>query len=195
MERRDKSDKIEAVAEWTLRIIDAHGIEGTSVARVGRAASVSRPWMYKYIGRGKEALIETAARRFGRLIAGLDRRPRVDSRENWVHDTMANTRSLFLNTRERPWLLRIYYRYKGTRTVLGQVIEDLESRYLEAHTQEIALVWSMPAAEARILAESLMAARLGMAHRYQYREEVDEEDRERFFSLLRRWLSGISPAR
>ncbi|MCA9755344.1 MAG: TetR/AcrR family transcriptional regulator [Candidatus Eisenbacteria bacterium] len=193
MEQRDKSEKVEAVAEWTLRIIDAHGLDGVSIARVARAASVSRPWMYKYVGRGKEELIEVAVRRFGMLISGLDRRPRLDSRENWVHDTMANTQRLFLNSRERPWMLRLYYRFKGTHTVLGEVIADLESRYLGAHTREIAEVWGMPEEESRILAESLMAARLGMAHRYQYREEVEEDDRGRFFALLRRWLSGISP--
>ena len=38
MEQRDKSEKVEAVAEWTLRIIDAHGLDGVSIARVARAA-------------------------------------------------------------------------------------------------------------------------------------------------------------
>jgi len=192
---REKSEKIEAVAEWTLRIIDTHGLDSLSFARVARAAHVSRAWLYKYIGRTKEELMIVAIRRFGRLISGLDRRPRTDSKENWVHDTMANTQSLFLQSRERPWMLRIYYRYKGSNTVLGEVILDLESRYLDSHTREIAHVWSLPEDESRILAEALMAARLGMAHRYQYRkEDVEEDDRSRFFALLRRWLGDISPA-
>ena len=194
MERREKAEKVETVAEWTLRIIDAHGLDVVSISRVARAARVSRPWLYKYIGRGKEELVEAAARRFGLLLSGVDRRPSVESRGAWVHDTMANTQQLFVIARERPWLLRLYYRYKGTRNVLGQVIDDLEARYLAAHTREIAHVWAMSEEESRILAEALMAARLGMAHRYQYRDEVEPGDRNRFFALLRRWLGDLSPS-
>ena len=193
MKEHGKPEKVETVAEWTLRIIDAHGLDALSISRVARAAGVSRPWLYKYVGGTKQDLIVLAARRYGNLLSGLDRRPRTDSRDNWVHDTMANTQQLFLRTRELPWILRIYYRYKGTNTVLGGVILDLEGRYLDAHTREISKVWNSPVEESRIIAESLMAARLGMAHRYQYREEVDEGDRSRFFSLLRRWLSELTP--
>ena len=195
MKEREKAEKIECVAEWTLRIIDVHGLESLSFARVARAARVSRPWLYKYIGRSKDELVEVAARRYGNLVAGADRRPSLGSREEWIHDTMSNTQRLFVHTRERPWMLRIYYQYKGTNTTLGHVILDLETRYLDTHTREISHVWDMPEDEARIFAESLMAARLGMAHRYQNRpEDVGEDDRSRFFGLLRRWLSGISPA-
>lgn len=189
---RDKAQKMTDVAEVTLRIVDRLDLSAISFARVARDAKVSRPWLYKYVGKTKDDLIQMAARRFGLYLAGLElRSPRTDNLDAWVEETCSGTQRLFRDVAERPWMLRLYFRFKGTPTVIGKVIAEIEARYTATQTKELCEVFRRGPAEMGWLAQTLVGMRLGLAFKLAVDDFVEKEREDEFLALMERWLRSL----
>ena len=164
---RDKTAKLEAVAECIARLLIQHGPERVTHARVARAGGVSRAWLYKYLGAAREDLLRFTAVHFGNLLAEFDERPRTSSKAEWLSDTLDGLRSLTGHAERHPWVLPLYFRYVGTNTHLGRIIGELEITYIETPTDEMRRALNLDPATARWAAELLFCARMALAHRHQ----------------------------
>ena len=162
-----KSEKIKRVAGATLNIIWQGGIRSLNPTRVARSAKVSRPWIYKYIGGSKDALMENAVDYFGRLYARVDLRFDGNSVEHWMNEEMKVLDENFDLTEECPWILPLYYNFKGSQTAIGRGIEKIEKEYLRKKTDEVKKLIRVSEPTCRLIAELMLTYRLATVHRWQ----------------------------
>ena len=187
-----KDAKMVAVAGAIARIVLAQGPSAATYAQVARAAHVSRPWLYKYIGRDREDLLRFVADHFGAKLADLDVRPRTDSSEHWITDSVAGVEQMLASAQRAPWVLPLYFRYVGSDTPLGQCIERVEKRYLSVATGEMQRAIQLPAEHAAWVAELFHATRMGIVHRQLLIGFCPPAQAHLLRRQLERWLSTFA---
>lgn len=187
----DKLGKMERVAEHTLRLVLRHGLDAITHAKVARAAGVSRPWLYKYIGRERSDLVASAADHFGLRLAELDQRPRCDTRAHWTADSVEGLATMVQHAARAPWVLPLYYRHIGTGDPIGERIAELERRYLDASTLELTRAGIASGPRARTIAELVHAMRIGLVHRHQLTGLCGDGDLRLTSSVFERWLVSL----
>lgn len=182
---------MERVAEHTARIVLRHGLDGVTHAKVARAAEVSRPWLYKYIGRDRPSLVDFMVTHFGVRLAELDDRPRCDSRAHWEDDSVAGLQVMARHAAAAPWVLPLYFRHVGQDNPVGVRIAEIERRYLQTAVHELTQVGVADRASAPTLAELIHAMRLGIVHRHQLLGIAGDAELTRSADVFRRWLHGL----
>jgi AcrR family transcriptional regulator len=191
MSADEKEHKVEAVAAATAKLLWQHGLEGVTHARLARASGVSRAWLYKYLGNEKEDLLRFVTEHFGAMLAKFQTRPRVDSKENWIDDTVQGVFVLIVQAQQFPWVMPLYYRYVGTDSELGRCIAEIEERYLDTATIEIAKVFGMPETRARWAAELMLTLRACIAYRQSLTGFVAMNQLEELRKLLQSWSRAL----
>jgi len=184
----EKSQKVRRVAAATLNIIWQSGIRSLNPTRVARSAKVSRPWIYKYIGGSKEALMASSIDFFGRMYANIDRIQSDEDSDSWMKREMEDLKKNFRLAEECPFLLPVYYHFKGSKTTLGAGIDKVESEYLKRKAQQIKRIVGTSEASSKLIAELMMTYKLATVHRWQTGElkkiMSEEELSQRLMKLL-----------
>jgi len=162
----DKAERFERVAEVALKLIEKHGLERLTIAQVARTAKVSRSWIYKYVGSSQTDLVQFAVDHFGRILASIDRRDNPKDPKAWIESALSGTVDLFNRASSHPWLVILYFRYRGTPTVPGRRIDQIEKQYVRVFAQEVQEALGFGANYAAFLATSIMAVRMGLVHQW-----------------------------
>jgi len=162
----DKQKKLDRVAKSIMSIIVRFGFENLTPSRLARAAQVSRPWVYKYIGGSKDTLSNFAVDYFGKLLAQLDSAAKPPSVSFFQNDEMKRLHNALLFAEEHPEVIQIYYRYKGTPTSLGKAIEKVEDQYRTAKVFQIKETFKVAQDEAEIYTEILSSLKMGLCHKW-----------------------------
>ncbi len=183
-----KAEKMVRVSEFTLKIIHQHGLEGLTHSPLARAAGVSRPWLYAYVGKTKEALIQLAVKHFGQVYAQVDNPPRCQDERNWIDHQISGLRNSLKQVVDYPWIMPIYFRYRCTETTLGKFIVDAEKLYLKREVAELQNALKINATDARVVAELDTAFKLGLQHRWAVTSLSKDVDPEFVLKLGRIWL-------
>ena len=126
---RNKLLKQNIVAEKILILLAQQGTQAVTHAKLARAAKVSRPWLYKYIGSSKNDLLEFAVAFFGRIYAELDCSISVRTPKQWVEEQMRGFNQQMDDSTKYPWILAIYFRFSGQRDIVGRAIAVIEKKY------------------------------------------------------------------
>lgn len=162
-----KSDKFESVAHAVLELIHQSGISGVTHTKVARASQVSRPWIYKYVGKSSEDLISFAADYFGKKLLQLGQTGRNANSDTELTELSLSTTWIlmeqFTNWKE---VLPLYFRYSGSKNALGKVIAEIEEKQLSEMAKSLAKNFKTTPKEARLTAELIMAMRMGVGFRY-----------------------------
>jgi len=188
---RDKTGKMEGVAGQIARLILHHGVDAVTHARVARGSGVSRPWLYKYVGRERAELLEFMARHFGLRLAELDQRPSTASRARFIEDTVEGLCTMARLAAAAPWVLPLYYRYVGSEGRLGECVAEIEARYLALSERELVAAKVVEPARARLVAELIHAARLGIVHRHLTRGLPLDGPEAAAAQTFRGWLESL----
>jgi len=179
-----KADRSERAAEAALILIEKFGLKRLTIAQVARLSKVSRPWIYKYIGSSQRDLIDFAVDHFGRLMADLDRRSDPKSPNQWISSALSGTRHIFEVASARPWLVSLYFRYRGTSTVPGKRIAILEAEYLRVFARETKESLGFSERYSLFLAQSITAVRMGLAHQWVSSPKQDSAQLEKLLELV-----------
>jgi AcrR family transcriptional regulator len=191
MSADEKEQKVEAVAAATAKLLWQHGVEGVTHARLARASGVSRAWLYKYVGNEKEDLLRFVTEHFGAMLGKFQTRPRLDSKDNWIDDSVQGAFVLMVQAQQFPWVMPLYFRYLGTDSELGRCIAEVEQRYLDTSTVEIMKVFDMPESRARWIAELMLTVRTGIAYRQALKGFVPMSQLEDLRKLLQTWSRAL----
>jgi len=162
----DKQKKLDRVAKSILSIVVRFGFENLSPSRLSRAAGVSRPWVYKYIGGSKEALSAFAIEYFGKLLVRLDTGAKPNSVEFFRDDEIARLQNALGFAETHSEVIQVYYRFKGTPTSLGKAIEKVETEYRQAKIFQIKETFKVSEVEAEIYTEILVSLKMGLCHKW-----------------------------
>lgn len=163
----DKSAKFEAVAKAILELLSQSGVSGVSHTKVARVSKVSRPWIYKYVGKSTQALIEFAAIHFGQQLLEVGKSSRrANSSEELTELALQSSWLLLEKFSDLKEILPLYFRYAGTKNPIGLMIEKLENDQLKEMTGALSRLFKISAVEARLNAEMILAIRMGIGFRY-----------------------------
>ena len=162
----DKSHKFELVAGAVFTLLNQSGITSVSHSKVARIAGVSRPWIYKYIGKGSNDLIDFAAMHFGQKLLELGKNMQnIKKADELTHFAMDATWALMKKLNEHPEIAPLYFRYAGTKNPMGVAIQKLEKSQIKQMSQTVSQSFKISLTEAEIVAEVIMALRMGLGFR------------------------------
>lgn len=185
MTLEDKQQKLDRVAKSVLSIVVRFGFENLSPSRLARAAGVSRPWVYKYIGGSKEALSEFAIEYFGKLLVRLDARSnKPASVEFFRDDEIARLQNALGFSEAHSEVIQVYYRFKGTPTSLGKAIEKVETEYRQAKIFQIKETFKVSELEAEIYTEILVSLKMGLCHKWVSGDLKGKVSREDYLKVV-----------
>ncbi len=184
MGNEDKQLKLERVAKCVMSIVVRFGLDGLSPSRLSRAAQVSRPWIYKYIGGSKDSLSSFAITHFGKLLAQLDGGAKPASIEFFRDDEIARLANALAFSENHPEVILIYYRYKGTPTSLGKAIEKIENEYRKAKNFQIRETFRISEKDSEIYTEILLALKMGLCHKWISKDLKDKVTRDEFLKVI-----------
>lgn len=193
----EKAEKVKRVSAATLSIIWQSGIRSLNPTQVSRSAKVSRPWIYKYVGGSKEDLMSSAVNFFGRLYSNIDRPNGELDSTAWMNQEMEDLKRNFRLAEECPWLLPLYYHFKGSQNTLGRGIDKIEAEYLKKKAQQLKKVAGTSEVSSVLIAELMMTYKLATVHRWQtgeLKKTINEEElAQRLIKLLEFVVSIKSP--
>jgi len=189
----DKETKRLAVSIAILEVIEKDGILGVTHSKVSRKSGVSRAWIYEYIGKEKDALIEFGAD----VFAGYFTRADVvgfPKEKNAIQSQLREGGNFLLDTASsNPLIVKLYFKFRGSENSLGEVIRKYESHWMEGATQTLVQTLSVPRQEAEWMAESALTFRMAYAHRVatSRKTEKSRENADRAFD----WVHSLIDSR
>ncbi len=166
MPESDKARKSWRVGEAILKLIDQSGLDAVTHARVARAAKVSRPWLYKYVGNKRTDLIRFAVDIFGNMITGIERIPAGPDVASFRKTLAAANVNLMNDAAKFPWVISLYFRFGGSQNLMGERIRDIEGSFLKRLSGRIHEVFGYPPEECARISRALTSMRMSLALRY-----------------------------
>lgn len=187
-----KEDKQFAVSAAILEIIEKDGLTGVTHSKVARKSKVSRAWIYEYIGKEKNALVEFAAEVFASHFARAKMTELPKTKSELASRLKEGTDFLFASAALTPVVIKIYFRFRGTENPIGKVIQKYEKQWLGNVSKTIVEVIKIPSEQASILAELVLIFRMGFAHRFATSAEPEgsREKARQVFTFIQSMLSG-----
>ncbi|GIL17811.1 MAG: hypothetical protein BroJett040_15620 [Oligoflexia bacterium] len=159
-QERNKEKKVKVVLESILEIIAQKGPQGLSFTVVSRKSGVSRPWLYKYVGKTKDDLLDFAFREYANKIAPKGKK--------WVYtkkDIDARLADGFQKLWEmEPQILKIYFQQFSRETDLSRRMMEREKEYSSDMAKALEKVYGVRAPVAELTAEYLTYLRIAIAH-------------------------------
>lgn len=179
-----KIEKFDQVAKAIIHLVDLHGLEAITHARVHQVSKVSRPWLYKYIGKEKKDLLAYAVNTLGRQWARLDTPWNAKDAKEFQARLIDSTLFAIDFIKKNPMMIGPYFRFKGTPTAIGKTIEHIEDQFLAHYTKEFTKHYGLGKAEARIRAMTVLSTRLSLAFRVARDKEFANYDLEQIVRRL-----------
>lgn len=190
--KNTKENKQLAVSLAILEVIEKEGLLGVTHSKVSRKSKVSRAWIYEYIGKEKNALIEYGADVFAGHIARVKLKDLPTSQEELALQLKEATQFLFDETELNPIIVKLYFKFRGTSNEVGKVIQKYERDWLQGAVKTLTAVQCLPVDQATLLAELVLTLRLGFAHRIATSSSSKKarENAERTLDLIYMILQG-----
>lgn len=164
-QKRDKAKKFQDVSLAIFRILLQGGPQNVTHTSVARLSKVSRPWIYKYIGKDPDDLIAFCLDTIGKAFAKMEGVTRQASAAEFRESLKQGTWRMLSDAALEPALLLIYYRYAGTQNPIGEKVRELEDLYLRTVEARLRKFMGLSEREARAASETLQGLRMGLAHR------------------------------
>jgi AcrR family transcriptional regulator len=187
-----KKEKLIKLADGLLKLVaQGWGTEGLTISRVARAAGVSRAWIYKY-GGSLDDLIAFGADHHAHLFASLEQAPeKVPTIEEWIQLTAENFARLLDHTDRKPVVILLYFRFRGTKTLLGKRIRHVELLQARREVAEVQRLFAIPETQAKQVCEIIGNIRMGMAYGWADGELKDLATRDEVKTHFLRAIRGV----
>ena len=163
-----KSEKMHQVAASIFSILINFNLEDLNFARVARLSKVSRPWLYKYIGKNKSDLMKFAIEYLGKYVTNQDISEKVETRSQFVESVLQGMERMFAISEKYPFFIPVYFKYKGTNTPPGNAIHDVEQAYIKRQSLLLQKIYpSFDTRKAEFSAEMMTSFRMVLAFNWQ----------------------------
>lgn len=182
--REDKQEKLARVAKSIMGIVVRFGMDSLTPSRLARAAGVSRPWVYKYIGGSKEALSNFAVDHFGQLLTQLDSGSKPPSVDFFESDEIRRLENALELIDDNPEVIQIYFRFKGSPSIMGTAIDKIEDQYRMAKVHQLKETFQLSDKEALVYTEILKTLKMGLCHQWLTGPLRGQISREEYVSIV-----------
>lgn len=187
-----KSQKYFAVSRAILETIESEGPMHVTHSQVSRLSNVSRAWIYEYMGREREDLINVAADVFGSFFIKATTSIEVHTIKELKALLLEGQEISFQNVRAEPVIIKLYYRFRGTETPIGAVIKKYEKHWLEFITSHLERILKLEKEKAHNYALTILILRLGFYHRMATSSNPDKDyfDAKETIDLVHQQIFG-----
>lgn len=125
---REKDELYWAVLNSAVTLDMRHGHLKWKVSDLARVSRVSRPLIYYYFGKSKEAILSEAVRLFGDDLSGSSPKHQALWREGQFKEALERNRELLTKI---PAIVPFYYLNRGAKSEMGEAIRTRESAFFK----------------------------------------------------------------
>jgi hypothetical protein len=186
-----KTLKFDAVAKSLFELLGSGALTRVTHSNIAKKSNVSRAWLYKYIGKERDDLISFAIDHLGKQIIERDRLDVVTNADELKRNIVTGVERMFGNTVAFPWLIPVYYKYRGTPTKPGESIREIEQSYVRKQAKHFTKFAGYSETKANLAAEILTSFRMGIAFGWQSGDIRNRGDSGEVLDILRDWLAGV----
>ncbi|WP_413288348.1 TetR/AcrR family transcriptional regulator [Bdellovibrio sp. HCB337] len=166
MKKADKkSEKYFAASRAILEIIEKDGPHKLSHAQISRLSKVSRAWIYEYMGKNKEELIDIASEVFASYFTLNNKSVEPNTPEEFMGLLKQGQDIAFQKAQTEPLLLKLYFRFRGTTTPIGSAIKKYEKHWTEYIAKCLVQAKVLDPQSALATTRAILVLRLGFLHR------------------------------
>jgi AcrR family transcriptional regulator len=185
-----KTKKSKFLAEVILRLLASHGESAIKVSRLARASKISRAWIYKYVGSGHQELMNLAIHRLIEILrASVAEAPTTP--EEWVHSRVIYTRQFIEVMIEHPYVVSLFYRYRGSPTYYGQLIDELEVELIRESSPRTQAALRVSENKAVFFAKTFTTIRFALAHQLLTSQDQSQGQIDRILKLIETVLERL----
>jgi AcrR family transcriptional regulator len=186
--KHNKDANYTKVSAAVSLILENKGLRALTISAVARESKVSRAWIYKYIGKNQDELLNITISQLTQIFGNLiDRRPPQNQNE-WVEYLVSGTIALLENSRKFPSALSLYYKYLGTQNTLGIAMLRAEKKYLTILAKETQSALACSEQESKKFAEYFTMFRIALAHKYCRNKEFQNHSAQAILTTVRQIL-------
>ena len=193
-----KEEKFKKISNHVLQVLASRGLDAVRVTSVASKVGISRAWIYKYIAKNTEELIDFALQDFERDFGSL-------GDTAFLHldpkDKMSFTKALSKNTwlmveysKQHPLMMQLISRYLNSKNRVGEKVDQMSETHIRRMTQMISETYERPVDRAYSLSKTLLAIRMGLMFQYsrQDTEITEKEFYENLALIFNRFLVTFS---
>ncbi len=169
----EKNTKEEKFTKVAISIIRALNISTTHLNHsfVARDSSISRAWIYKYIGQSKEELLKFGVDFFAKMLGDIKGPITIaKNKDEFKEHILAATWEIIEKFSSYPDVTLLYFKHCGQNTVIGKLIEDYEAEFINQLSTTLVKLFNRGPKDSKLVAELIMSLRMGIVHRYTMKE-------------------------
>ncbi len=164
MSQSSKEKKFDDVFEAVLAILNSHaGLAGVNHSALSRISGVSRPWIYKYIGKSKEELIKKTSEHYIKELFRHRRSHTSGSTEELKNLIREDTLHFLQQAQLHPRLIPLIFVYFESLGPIGSIVRETFNYHSGKLAKEIERTLKISKSDAELLAELFSVLRLGLA--------------------------------
>lgn len=190
----EKEQKFEAVTLTLFALLQTVGPSKITHSAVAKKASVSRAWLYKYVGAEKEDLMVMAIRNLGKRLTERDLAEVISTKQELSESIVLGMSRMFENTVNFPWFIPVYFKYRGSRSAIGETIAEVEQDYIARQSKHFEKIFKYPKKRAVVAAEVLTSFRMGLAFSWQHGELSRKSNKVDVLQSIEHWISELFAA-
>ncbi|MDO9182140.1 MAG: hypothetical protein Q7U04_07015 [Bacteriovorax sp.] len=160
-----KTEKYFTVSRVILETIEKDGLNNLTHSLISRKAQVSRAWIYEYMGKDKQDLIDVASEIFGGFFTKTDNNIEINSKADLLELLAVGNNLTFLKIKSEPVIIKLYYRFRGTSTPIGIVIKKYEKHWLDFMSENIGRILKFDQTKSLSISKTILTLRLGFSFR------------------------------
>jgi AcrR family transcriptional regulator len=190
----EKEQKFEEVSRTLFALLQTVGPAKITHSVVAKRAGVSRAWLYKYVGSKKEDLMVMAIQHLGKRLTERDLNDVITTKAELRESIVLGMQRMFENTRDYPWFIPVYFKFRGSPTAIGETIAGVEQDYIARQAKHFEKVFRYSKKQAVVAAEILTSFRMGLAFSWQHGELSKKSDQKEVLRSIEAWINELFSA-
>ncbi len=159
-----KEKKFNDVYESVLTILNSHhGLHGINHTSLSRVSGVSRPWIYKYLGKTREEVIRKTTEFYIKELFQTRKSSTINSMTELKDQIREGTLHFLQQAQRYPKLIPLIFVYFESLGPIGVAVRDSFKLYSNKLAKDIQKVMGVSKGDSEVLAELVSIMRLGLA--------------------------------
>lgn len=195
MKLSSKEFKYHSVYSAVLEILNSRrGLTGVNHSALSRGSGVSRPWIYKYVGKTKEEVIQRTAEHYIDELFCRRKLPVINELGELKRFIREDSISFLKEAQNHHQLIPLIFIYFESAGPVGDIVRSVFKQYSKRLSKDIQRVLEISRDDAEFMSELISIIRIGLSFflirgdRSKSKGSFDIHDLKRIYSQLRKLL-------
>jgi len=190
-----KDSKYNSVYATVLEILNSRqGLAGVNHSALSRGSGVSRPWIYKYVGKTKEDIIKRTSEHYIDELFRSRKLPVINDLTELRKFIREDSITFLKQAQSHPQLIPLIFIYFESTGPIGEIVRDTFKQHSKRLGRDIQRMLNISKVDAELMSELVSITRIGLAFflvrgdRSKSRGTFDIYDLKRTYSQLKQIL-------